>query len=79
MVRTSIRERQASGIAAARAIGKRWGGRKSGTGIKVDPQRIIELKRSGLTNGEVAAALSVSTRTLIRATKRANGESWSSG
>ena len=30
MERTHIRERQAAGIAAARARGRRWGGRKKG-------------------------------------------------
>ena len=42
MERTRIRERQAAGIAAARANGKRWGGRKSGAGLKADPDRVAE-------------------------------------
>ena len=34
MERTRIRDRQAAGIAASRATGKRWGGRKPGTALK---------------------------------------------
>ena len=67
---THIRERQAAGIAAARANGKRWGGRKSGTGHKTDPSRVVALRRQGLANHEIAAALGVSTRTVIRVVRR---------
>ena len=66
MERTRIRERQAAGIAAAKASGKRWGGRKPGTGRKADPKRVLALRRRGLTNGEIATALGISTRTVIR-------------
>ena len=66
MERTRIRERQAAGIAAARASGKRWGGRQPGTGRKADPDRIQSLRSRGLTNAEIASALGVSTRTVIR-------------
>ena len=68
MERTHIRERQASGIAAAKAAGKRWGGRRTGTGYKADPKRVLELLRTGLTNREVAAAMNISIRTVIRMT-----------
>ena len=70
MERTRIRERQAAGIAAARANGKRWGGRKTGTGLKADPSRVMVLRRQGLANHEIAAALGVSTRTVIRVVGR---------
>ena len=70
MERTRIRERQAAGIAAARANGKRWGGRKRGTGLKADPKRVQELRTRGLTNREIATALGISTRTVIRMVDR---------
>ncbi len=71
MERTRIRERQAAGIAASRANGKRWGGRTPGLGLKVDPKRVLALRSRGLTNNEVASALDISTRTVIRMAKRA--------
>lgn len=70
MERTRIRERQAAGIAAARSNGKRWGGRKPGT-YKADPKRVLALRRRGLTNAKIAAALGVSTRTVTRMAKAA--------
>ena len=69
MERTRLRERQAAGIAAAKAAGKKWGGRKPGTGVKAQPERVLELRERGLTNREIASALRVSTRTVIRAAK----------
>ena len=74
MERTSIRERQAAGIAAARAAGKRWGGRKRGTGLKADPSRVRELRTRGLTNREIAKSLDVSTRTIVRLAKACGGQ-----
>ncbi len=71
MERTRIRERQAAGIAASRANGKRWGGRIPGAGLKADPERVLALRTRGLTNREVASALNVSTRTVIRMARRA--------
>jgi DNA invertase Pin-like site-specific DNA recombinase len=71
MERTRIRERQAAGIAAAKASGKRWGGRKPGTGLKVSPARVLELRARGLTNAEIARACGVSVRTVIRTLRRA--------
>ena len=71
MERTRIRERQAAGIAAAMASGKRWGGRRPGAGLKADPERVRALRQRGLTNAEVATALGISARTVIRTAKRA--------
>ncbi len=73
MERTRIRDRQAAGIAASRANGKRWGGRDAGTGLKADPERVQALRQHGLTNGEIAATLNVSRRTVIRTAQRAGG------
>ena len=70
MERTRIRERQASGIAAAKANGVRWGGSKPGTRMKVDPKRMLALRGRGLSNREIAQALGVSERTVIRMSKR---------
>ncbi len=74
MERSRLRERQAAGIAAAQAAGRKWGGRKPGTGLSADPQRVIELRRRGLTIREVAAALGISTRTVSRMVKRADSQ-----
>ena len=71
MERTRIRERQAAGIAASRAKGKRWGGRRLGTGLKAEPKRVLALRSRGLTNREVASALNISTRTVVRMVQRA--------
>ena len=71
MERTRIRDRQAAGIAASLANGKRWGGRTPGTGRKADPERVRLMRRQGLTIREVASALNISTRTVIRMTKLA--------
>ncbi len=65
MEREAIRERQAAGIAAARARGRTWGGRKRGS-FKVDPARVAELTAKGLNPAEVANALRCSERTVYR-------------
>jgi hypothetical protein len=57
--------RRAAGIAAARAAGKRWGGRRPGS-FKVAPERIRQLADKGLRRAEIAKALGVSTRTVAR-------------
>ena len=57
------RERQAHGIAAAKAEGV-YKGRKSG-GFKADPSRAKELKSKGMTQIEIAQALGVSRRTVV--------------
>ena len=50
------RERQTAGIAAARAAGKRWGGRKAGARWKVTPE--LERQNRGLrAGGESVAAI----------------------
>jgi DNA invertase Pin-like site-specific DNA recombinase len=65
MEREAIRDRQAAGIAAARAKGKRWGGRRRGS-YKADPTRVAELADKGLRPSEIATALGVSERTVYR-------------
>jgi DNA invertase Pin-like site-specific DNA recombinase len=49
MEREAIRERQAAGIAAARARGQTWGGRRRAS-FKVDPTRVAELTAKGLSS-----------------------------
>jgi DNA invertase Pin-like site-specific DNA recombinase len=56
------KERQAAGIALARERGI-YKGRKKGT-TKATPERAKELKAKGLTHDEIAAALSVTKRTV---------------
>ncbi len=73
MERTRIKERQEAGIAAAKVNGKRWGGSRPGAGLKADPRRVGELRQQGLSNGEIGAALGVSTRTVLRLANRLNG------
>ena len=65
MERNRIRERQAAGIAAARANGKRWGGRKRGT-FKIDPAKVQRLADKGLNYTDIARALGVHRRTVKR-------------
>jgi len=76
MEREAIRERQAAGIAAARARGKTWGGRKQGS-FKVDPARVAELTAKGLTPTEIANALRCSERTVYRCKRSRYG--WTAG
>ena len=59
-----IRERQAAGIAAAKARGI-YTGRKRGT-TKAKPQRAKILRNQGLKIDEIAAALNTSSRTVQR-------------
>ena len=70
MERSTLKDRQAAGIAAAQANGKRWGGRKPGSGTKADPARVRQLRGKGLSHDEIAATLKVSVRTVFRALKR---------
>ena len=67
MERETLVERTQAGIAAARARGKVWGGRKPGS-FKVTggPDRALELKAKGFTSGEIARAMGVSARTVRR-------------
>ena len=62
---TEVRaERQAAGIAAARARGV-YRGRKPGS-LKGEPARALALRERGLTYREIAAALGVSAKTVQR-------------
>jgi DNA invertase Pin-like site-specific DNA recombinase len=58
------RERQAAGIAVAKAQGV-YHGRQKGT-TKAQPQRAATLRQRGLTVLEIATALGVSERTVFR-------------
>ncbi|MBC8875299.1 MAG: recombinase family protein [Planctomycetes bacterium] len=64
MEQQTRRERQAAGIAAAKEAGV-YIGRKPGT-TKAKPARAKRLADKGLTHGEIATALGVSRRTVIR-------------
>lgn len=58
---TEVRgERQAAGIAAAKAAGKRWGGRKKGARWKVTPELERQVRRLR-TAGESVAAITRAT------------------
>jgi len=57
-------ERQAIGIAAAKSRGV-YRGRKRGT-FKAEPKRVLELRRQGLKDSEIANALNVSRSTVQR-------------
>ena len=59
-----IKERQAAGIAVAKAKGK-YKGRQKGT-TKAKPERARTLHAKGLTPQEIATALNVSERTVFR-------------
>lgn len=63
MEQETRRERQAAGIAAAKAAGT-YLGRKAGT-TKAKPQRAQELRNKGLTAPEIAEAMGVSQRTVF--------------
>ena len=63
MEREAIRERQAAGIAAAKAAGKTWGGRRKGS-TTIDYARVTELRDSGLKVAEIARSLGCSRAAL---------------
>jgi DNA invertase Pin-like site-specific DNA recombinase len=63
MEQETRRERQAAGIAAAKANGV-YLGRKAGT-TKAKPARALELKSKGLTVAEISEAMGVSQRTVF--------------
>jgi DNA invertase Pin-like site-specific DNA recombinase len=63
MEQETRRERQAAGIAAAKANGV-YLGRKAGT-TKAKPARAQELRRKGLTVPEIADAMGLSQRTVF--------------
>jgi DNA invertase Pin-like site-specific DNA recombinase len=61
------RERQAAGIAAAKAQGKRWGGRKAGARYKVTPElerQVKKLHRQGESIAAIARAAHLSRPTV---------------
>jgi DNA invertase Pin-like site-specific DNA recombinase len=64
MEQETRRERQRAGIEAAKARGV-YLGRKSGT-TKAKPARAAALRDKGLTHDEIATAMAVSRRTVIR-------------
>jgi len=64
MEQETRRERQRAGIDAAKEAGK-YTGRRSGS-TKAKPARAIKLRERGLTHGEIATAMGVSRRTVIR-------------
>lgn len=60
----SRRERQAAGIAAAKAKGKTWGGRKPGIASKEKARKCVELRAKGMSVRDVAKYLNLSTATV---------------
>ena len=64
MEQETRRERQAAGIAAAKERGV-YLGRQRGT-TKAAPQRACQLREKGLKVDEIATALGVSRRTVMR-------------
>lgn len=64
MEQETRRERQAAGIAAAKAQGK-YLGRRPGT-TKAKPKRVTELRAKGLKDDEIATSLGLSRRTVQR-------------
>jgi DNA invertase Pin-like site-specific DNA recombinase len=68
---TEVRsERQRAGIAAARAAGKRWGGRRPGTRITLTLEKeaaIKQLKEKGYGVTMIATALGLSRKSVYRA------------
>lgn len=63
------RERQAAGIAAAKAEGKAWGGRKAGARWKVTPElerMVRKLKREGEPIAAIARATHLSRPTIYQ-------------
>jgi DNA invertase Pin-like site-specific DNA recombinase len=62
-------ERQRIGIAGAKAAGRRWGGRPTGTRVRVSvecEQRIHTMLTEGKTIPEIAQAVTLSVRTVYR-------------
>jgi len=71
--REHIRSRVNAGIAAARADGKAWGGRKAGTRIAVTvekEQAIHRMKAVGVPIAEIARVLGLTRRTIYKTLKR---------
>ena len=74
MERNRIRERQAAGIANARANGKCGGGSRPGR-TKIQPGKVRALADKGLTQCQIAKALGVSRSTVCRITRAEASES----
>jgi len=71
--REHIRSRINAGIAAARAEGKTWGGRKPGTRIKVTKEKedaIHRMKADDLAVSEIARVLGLTRRTIYKTLAR---------
>jgi DNA invertase Pin-like site-specific DNA recombinase len=67
------RERQRAGIAAAKAAGKRWGGRKAGTRITLTVEKEMmakKLKAEGQTVASIARNLGIARKTVYEAMAR---------
>jgi DNA invertase Pin-like site-specific DNA recombinase len=67
------RERQTAGIAAAKAEGKRWGGRKIGTRITLTVEKELlakKLKAEGQTVASIARNLGIARKTVYQAMAR---------
>jgi DNA invertase Pin-like site-specific DNA recombinase len=68
---TEVRsDRQLAGIAAARKAGKRWGGRKPGTRIKLTQEKedaARKMAEAGKAIAEIARVLDVTRQTVYRA------------
>jgi DNA invertase Pin-like site-specific DNA recombinase len=64
MEQETRRDRQAAGIAVAKEEGK-YRGRKPGSTV-AKPERARELRKQGLKDAEIAKALGVSRRTIVR-------------
>jgi DNA invertase Pin-like site-specific DNA recombinase len=67
------RERQTAGIAAAKAAGKHWGGRKIGTRITLTVEKEMlakRLKAEGQTVSSIARNLGIARKTVYQAMAR---------
>jgi DNA invertase Pin-like site-specific DNA recombinase len=67
------RERQTAGIAAAKAAGKHWGGRKVGTRISLTVEKELlakKLKAEGQTVASIARNLGIARKTVYQAIAR---------
>jgi DNA invertase Pin-like site-specific DNA recombinase len=60
------KERQAAGIAVAKNKGRYRGRTKGALKAGVNPEKALKLRQKGLTNEEIAKAMGVSIRSVIR-------------
>ncbi len=70
------RERQTAGIAAARAAGKRWGGRKAGAAWKVTPElerQVRGMRAAGEPVAAIARAVDLARGTVYEILRPAAG------